>query len=114
MWPKILQGSLDSFVNYWNNHRIRYQPNKPNVSGTTPRQAFTVPASYGGQDCRITVDQTTIDDLREQLPVSREDAMRWVDNNFAERAQAAYETIGSPKLAPLTGWAIFVDLLHLL
>jgi len=40
--------------------------------------------------------------------------MRWVDDDFAERAQAAYETIGSPKLVPLSGWAIFVDLLRLL
>lgn len=101
-------------MEYWNNHRIRSQPKKLNVSGTTPRHAFTVPESYGGQDARITIHKEVIDALRATIPVSREDAMRWVDDEFAERAQAAYEAIGSPAMVPLSGWTIFDNIVHLL
>lgn len=114
LWPKILQVSLDAFSEYWNNHRIRSQPDKPNISGTTPRQAFTVPLSFGGQDCRIIVDRQVIDDLRAEIPVSREDSMHWVDDQFSDRVQVAYETIGSPKLCLQSGWAIFSQLLIVL
>lgn len=99
-------------MEYWNNHRIRFQPNKPNVSGTSPRQAFTAPASYGGQDCRIKVDQATVDALRAEIPVSRKDAMRWVEDEFAAKALYAYESIGSPVLHAQSGWALFAQLLN--
>ncbi|KAF8156751.1 hypothetical protein B0H34DRAFT_808164 [Crassisporium funariophilum] len=112
LWPRILQVQLDVFVEFWNNHRIRFQSKKSNVSGTTPRQAFTVPQLFGGKDCRIVVDQTTIDALRAEIPVSCEDAMRWVDDEFAFQAQVVYEAIGSPTLVPLSGWTIFAQLLH--
>jgi hypothetical protein len=36
IWPQILQYQLDKFVEYWNNHKIRYQSTKPNMSGQTP------------------------------------------------------------------------------
>lgn len=107
LWPKILQRQLDAFVEYWNNHRIRSQPNKPNISGTTPRHAFTCPGSLGGQDCRIPVEKATVDALRAEIPVSHVDAMRWVDDCFAEQAQNTYERIGSPLLVPACGWSVF-------
>ncbi|KAF8075916.1 hypothetical protein FPV67DRAFT_1558519 [Lyophyllum atratum] len=99
LWPKILQCQLDAFVKYWNNHR------------TTPRHAFTCPGSLGGQDCRIPVEKNTLDALRAEIPVSRLDAMRWVDDSFAERAQNAYERIGSPLLVPARGWSVFRSIL---
>ncbi|KAG6905157.1 hypothetical protein DXG01_004495, partial [Tephrocybe rancida] len=111
LWPQILQGALDNFTKYWNNHQIRTQKNKSNVSGTTPTNAFTVPDLYGGKDCRISVDLTTINALRATIPVTREDAMQWVDVDFADCAQVAYILIGSPALEPLSGWNIFGDMI---
>lgn len=73
-----------------------------------------VPMSYGGQDCRIPVEQATIDGLRDQIPVSRKESMRWVGDDFEQRAQRAFEAIGSPQLEPLAGWVIFSQLLHIL
>jgi hypothetical protein len=72
LWPKILQNQLDKFVEYWNNHKIRPQADKSNMSGSTPRHGFTVPATPA-EDCRIIIDPVVIDALREQIPVSRED-----------------------------------------
>lgn len=114
LWPQILQIQLDKFVDYWNNHRVRFQADKPNISGTSPRHAFICPESFGAQDCRIDVEQRTLDALRAEIPVSRKDAMRWVDDVFAEEAQSAYEQIGSPVLIPTAGWIVFQDILAVL
>ncbi|KAF8814344.1 hypothetical protein BYT27DRAFT_7082446, partial [Phlegmacium glaucopus] len=50
LWLKILQNQLNKFVEYWNNHRIHSQPDKSNMSGSTPRHGFTVPAPPA-EDC---------------------------------------------------------------
>jgi len=77
------------------------------MSGATPRHAFTVPASPA-QDCRIEVDQPGIDALHLQIPVSRADSMRWVDKEFEEAAEAAFDIIGNPSLDDIrSGWSIF-------
>ncbi|KAJ3727494.1 hypothetical protein C8R42DRAFT_694050 [Lentinula raphanica] len=100
LWPQVLQKHLDNFTEYWNNHRIRYQADKPNASGTTPQNAFTLPKSVaaGAEECRIDVDRAVVDALRNEIPVSREDAMRFMDDDFAARALAIYEAIGDNKL----------------
>ncbi|KAJ7280737.1 hypothetical protein C8J57DRAFT_1003812, partial [Mycena rebaudengoi] len=36
LWPKIVQLSLDDFVEYWNNHKIQTQRNKLLPSGFSP------------------------------------------------------------------------------
>lgn len=60
------------------------------------------------------VTRKVIDDLRAEIPISRSDAMRWVDDHFAEQAQNAYVASGSPELSPQSGWAIFSRLLTML
>lgn len=61
------------------------------MSGHTPRHEFTLP-----------IHQTTIDALRGQIPVSRADAMRWVDDDFARVAEDAYLRIGCPDLSSVS------------
>ncbi|KAJ7862450.1 hypothetical protein B0H14DRAFT_3134239 [Mycena olivaceomarginata] len=36
LWPKIIQFTLDNFLDYWNNHKIRTQRNKLLPSGFSP------------------------------------------------------------------------------
>jgi len=114
LWLKILQGQLDKFTEYWNNHKIRAQPDKPNLSGYTPRHAFTVAISLGTTDCRIDVNKDTIDALRNEIPQSREEVMRWVSDDFSSAAQIAYEAIGQPELRILSGWNIFAQMVPLI
>ena len=84
------------------------------MSGSTPRHAFTVPAKPA-KDCRIIVDQTVIDALREQIPVSREDSLRWVDDSFEVAAKNAYNDIGSPSLDDLLlGWKVFASMAQII
>jgi hypothetical protein len=114
LWPKILQIQLDSFVEYWNNHRIRSQPKKANMSGHTPRHAFTVSDSLGAPDCCIEVDREVLEVLRSQIPVSREESMRWVNKEFDIVASTAYRDLGEPELVLLSGWTIFSQLVPLI
>jgi len=78
------------------------------MSGQTPRHAFTVPKAPA-EDCRIEVPQDAINALRNTIPVSRDEAMQWVDPSFEKVANEAYiNTIGSPSLSNLRiGWSIF-------
>ena len=91
----MLQIQVDAFIEYWNNHCIRTQKNKPNMSGSTPRHAFTVLAPPA-QDCKIPVSRQAIHALRSHIPVTHEEAMCWVEDAFDVVATQAYQAIGSP------------------
>ena len=52
----------------------------------------------GAEDGRIIVDQAIIDALRMQIPVLREDSMRWVDDFFEVAARNVYNAVGRPPL----------------
>ena len=58
------------------------------MSGQTPQHAFMVPKAPA-EDCRIEVPQDAVDALRKTIPVSRDEAMRWVDPSFEEAARQA-------------------------
>ncbi|KAJ7465857.1 hypothetical protein B0H11DRAFT_1733608 [Mycena galericulata] len=47
LWPKIIQRSLDEFVDYWNNHKIRTQRNKLLPSGFSPNYICDFPEKFG-------------------------------------------------------------------
>ena len=47
---------------------------------SSPRHGFIVPAP--GEDCHIEVHQSTINVLRDLIPVSRMEAMHWVDGCY--------------------------------
>ena len=114
LWPKILQIQLDKFVEYWNNHKIRAQPEKPNMSGSSPRHAFTVPA-LPAQQCGISVDLVVVDALRAQIPISREESMRWVDDEFEDAASKAYSALREPSLDNLlSSWDIFSSMARII
>jgi hypothetical protein len=72
---------------------------------------LTVPASFGGQNCRITINLAVIDALQAEIPVTCEDAMQWVNDDFADHTVDPYMAIGPPELCLMSGWAIFSQLL---
>jgi hypothetical protein len=84
------------------------------MSGQTPRHAFALPKSPAA-DCRISVDQTVVAALRDQIPIARDASMRWVDDEFNQAATKAYDDIGRPSLASVAmGWAIFEQMCPLI
>ncbi|KAJ7871806.1 hypothetical protein B0H14DRAFT_2344978, partial [Mycena olivaceomarginata] len=107
LWPKIVQIGLDEFVDYFNNKRTRKQQNRILPSGVAPNVVFDMPGDYGLENLAIPVTQEAIDELRALIETLREDALRWVSEDFAVVANDIYTILGSPKLEVLSGWAIF-------
>ncbi|KAJ6495490.1 hypothetical protein C8R45DRAFT_824118 [Mycena sanguinolenta] len=114
LWSKIVQIQLDQFKLYWNHHTPRKNPKKNLVSGIPPIEVYRNPEAYGLVRMSAPVDQQTIDALRENLPYSREEALRWVPDSFDIAAKEAYEALNSPKLEPCRGWEIFGEMAALL
>ena len=107
LWPKIVQIGLDEFVDYFNNKRTRKQHNRILPSGVAPNVVFDMPGDYGLENLAIPVMQEAINELRASIDTPREDAFRWVLEDFAVVANDVYTSLGSPKLEVLSGWAIF-------
>ncbi|KAJ6573613.1 hypothetical protein B0H10DRAFT_1838283, partial [Mycena sp. CBHHK59/15] len=114
LWSKIVQTGLDEFVDYFNNKKTRKQRNRILPSGVAPNVVFDMPANYGLENLAIPVTQAALDELRGLIDTPREDAFRWVSDEFDEVAMAVYIRIGSPKLEALSGWAIFNGMAPLL
>ncbi|KAJ2912173.1 hypothetical protein MD484_g8242, partial [Candolleomyces efflorescens] len=93
IWPQALQLQLDRFAEYWNNHKIRSQKRKPNMSGSTPRHAFIAPDPTCATKCYIEVNKPAIEALRGNIPTCRDDSMRFVDPGFLLLAEEAYDAI---------------------
>lgn len=76
-------------------------------SGCTPTDAFICPADYGGEALGCEISQDIIDHLRGEVSMTREEAFRWVEDEFAIAASEAYSELGLPKLTLEDGWDIF-------
>ncbi|KAJ7257231.1 hypothetical protein B0H12DRAFT_1218504 [Mycena haematopus] len=114
LWSKIVQIQLDQFKLYWNHHTPRKNPKKALISGIPPIEVYRNPDMYGLARMGTPVAQETVDALRENIPVSREEALRWVPDSFDIAAKEVYAAIGSPKLEPRRGWEIFGEMVQLL
>ncbi|KAJ2935673.1 hypothetical protein H1R20_g1424, partial [Candolleomyces eurysporus] len=111
IWPMALQVQLNKFTSYWNNHKIRTQRDKANMSGST-RHAFTAPDPARYEKCYVEIDEVVIDALRQQIPTPREEAMQFVDDRFLQLAEDAYEAVGSPDLSDIRRvWTIFAAMI---
>ncbi|PSS38118.1 hypothetical protein PHLCEN_2v25 [Hermanssonia centrifuga] len=91
LWPPIIQYELDEFRDSWNKHKIRRQPKKRMPSGNTPSMFFRCPELFKGIRSGAQARKEDVNALRTRIPVSREDAFRWVDSNFAMVVGAIYE-----------------------
>jgi hypothetical protein len=114
VWSKIVQIQLDQFKLYWNYHTPRKNPKKELISGIPPIEVYRNPETYGLARMSTPVNQQTIDALRDNLPYSREEALRWVPEDFDVAASQVYIALSSPKLEPRRGWEIFGEMAELL
>ncbi|KAJ6568161.1 hypothetical protein B0H10DRAFT_2199975 [Mycena sp. CBHHK59/15] len=103
LWPKIVQLSLDNFVEYWNNHKIRNQRNKLLPSGFSPNYVSDFPEKFGLTYFGVPAPQHLVDALRENIPKSREECYRWVTDEFEAKAWEVYHGIGAPPFALTDG-----------
>ncbi|KAJ7883937.1 hypothetical protein B0H14DRAFT_3746214 [Mycena olivaceomarginata] len=111
LWPKIIQLSLDDFVDYWNNHKIRTQRNKLLPSGFSPNYICDFPDRFGLTHFGTPAPSEFVDALGQNIPKSRAECYRWVSDEFDERASEIYDHIRAPKLLLTEGWTIFCRML---
>ncbi|KAI0312081.1 hypothetical protein OF83DRAFT_691512 [Amylostereum chailletii] len=110
IWPTAVQAELDKFVFFWNSHKIRPQAEKKMPSGTTPRDIFTSPQTYGMERAGIPVPREAIQAMRDTFPLTREEAYQWVEPEFSDLVLEAWDEIGAPELTMFNGWDIFQHL----
>ncbi|KAJ7315803.1 hypothetical protein DFH08DRAFT_715290, partial [Mycena albidolilacea] len=111
VWPKIIQASLDNFVEYWNNHKIRTQHNKLLPSGFSPNFICDFPERFGLTHFGVPVSTDLVEALRENIPKTREECYRWVSDEFDMKALEIYNHIGAPKFILTDGWTIYCQML---
>lgn len=114
LWPKIVQRHLDDLKQSFNYNATRYQRNKKLPSGVAPQIVYDFPDRYGLEFLGCEVDPAAIETLRSGVGISREEAFRWVSEEFDAWATEVYKQIGSPELECDNGWSIFNQMLRLL
>ncbi|KAK6981183.1 hypothetical protein R3P38DRAFT_3410887 [Favolaschia claudopus] len=78
LWSKIVQISLDEFVDYFNNKKTRRQRARILPSEVAPNVnvVFDMPQDYGLENLAIAVPQAAIDQLRDLIDTPRSEALR--------------------------------------
>jgi len=112
LWPTVLQGELDRFVEFANNRRMRKQKEKLLPSGVLASYAYTFPDQFGGEDCLIPVETAVVKEILDDMEQEKEALMDWgVPEEFAAEAEKALK---AAKLGPVTVknvWNVFSVLL---
>ncbi|KAJ7025817.1 hypothetical protein C8F04DRAFT_1298905, partial [Mycena alexandri] len=119
IFAPLIQAELDNFKLWWNHHRVRHQHEKILPSGHVPAHALEFPELFGALDCRITIPQEAINNLREQLTEEegpREDYQTWpgLTPEFSVYAVDVYSRIGQPELNLAHGWDVFVEMARMI
>ncbi|THH28069.1 hypothetical protein EUX98_g6112 [Antrodiella citrinella] len=105
----LVQRELDTFVDSYNNHRIRKDRRKALPSGMSPNEAMVLYKSYGGIFCLQPVDPALIDQL--MVEIGGEDLLRFVSVEYETRALEVYRTLGLSVLNFQNVWTVFQDML---
>jgi hypothetical protein len=95
-----------------NNRRVRKQPDKVLPSGVSPNTAYLFPEKFGGVQCLQSVDVSLVDEILLEMHKGQEAAEDWgVPQDFAARAQSAFERLHSPEVTLTNVWIIFSAIL---
>jgi hypothetical protein len=118
IWVPFIQGRLDIFRDYWNNHRLSKSKGKKNASGSSPKNMFLNPQSgrVDARDCSIRVSPELVRELREAYggAEERDTAHRFVSRIFQAAADGAYLEIGCPEITLDSIWSVFTDIVAIL
>lgn len=92
--------------------RMRKDKDKIGPSGMSRNEAYSTPESWGGQNYLIPVDVDIIRELKEAI--GGKDLVAFVSEEFEDRAEAAFGTLGIKALTLENVWIVFRDMLPLL
>ncbi|KAJ7050243.1 hypothetical protein C8F01DRAFT_1264324 [Mycena amicta] len=113
LWSRIIRHHLQEWKYYFNSTARRSQKDKL-LPTAAPDEVFSRPEDFGLERCGTGIPRDVIDEMRGRLPVTGEQVMRWVPDEFNEVAEVTYEEIGSPKLVHSTGWETYRAMLTII
>lgn len=95
-------------MNSRNAYKMRRVNEKPGPSGMSRNEAFSLPQNWGGRNCLLKVDVDFLRALKAEL--GGKAVLEFETLAFAQRTEAAYETLGVAKLTLETVWYVFQEL----
>ena len=95
-------------MDFRNGAQMQKDNDKPGPSGMSRNEAFSLPESWGGRNCLLEVDMAVVQELKEAM--GGDEILEFVSADFAQRAQAAYDTLGVTDLNLENVWYVFRDL----
>jgi hypothetical protein len=111
IWVPIIQGRLDVYRDYWNNHKSTGHKDKVNPYRSSPKNMLINSESVRatGHDCSIRVNPETVECLRQAYggEEERKKAYRFISREFEALADGVYLDLGRPTITLELGWAIF-------
>lgn len=109
LWPKLIRQELDDLKERFNNHIVRFDKAKKLPSGMSPNVAFALHEKYGAENLLQPVDRAIAQNLMEQM--GGEDLVRFVTDEYAARAQAAFDALEIGSLTLQNVWHVFEAML---
>ncbi|TRM66467.1 hypothetical protein BD626DRAFT_396352, partial [Schizophyllum amplum] len=111
IWVPLIQKRLNSYIEYYNGHRLARSKNKVNPSGHAPIYMMANPHDVkpGARDCRIRVRPELVRHLREAYGgmAARERALRFISRDFEAEADRAFQCLRLPVATLSNAWEIF-------
>jgi hypothetical protein len=98
-------------MDFQNGTQMRKDNDKPGPSGMSRNEVFSLPESWGGWNCLLEVDMAVVQGLKEAM--GGDEILKFVSPDFAQHAQAAYNTLGITDLNLENVGMYFVTCIHL-
>ncbi|KAG6875699.1 hypothetical protein C0993_007920 [Termitomyces sp. T159_Od127] len=108
LWAKLIQKVLKQFIKERNAFKSRKNINKPGPSGMSHNTAFKFSERWGGKNCLLPVDLDVIHKIKKEM--GEDQLLAFSTPEFAEHAEAAYDTLDIQDLTFENVWPIFKEL----
>ena len=92
--------------------RVWKDDSKPGPSGMSRNEAFSLPESWGGQNCLLPIDAGVIQKIKAAMGGNV--ILEFTSSEFSKCAQAAYDSLAILELTFQNVWAVFMNMYHLL
>ncbi|KAL0567778.1 hypothetical protein V5O48_014215 [Marasmius crinis-equi] len=107
LWPNLIQRKLDTLKERFNHHKVRYDKDKINPSGTSPELAYKLYWEHGAHitDGLQPVDRSVIGKLMEEL--GGPDILRFVTVGYEKMAQRVFDELELGTVTFENIWRVF-------
>ena len=115
LWPKLLHKLAKEFMESRNSYRSRRDDTKPDPSGISRNEAYSLPHKWGGKQCLLEVDLEVVREIKDFMS-DGDDMFRFplVTTEFEHEANKVYQALHIQDLSLTNVWNVFCAMLPLL